>query len=147
MNMDNSDILLVEDNDLDVQILKRVFTKLDFHPRMVRAKDGVEAVEILDRIEATGELSRPFLTLLDLNMPRMNGLEFLKELRGSDRYRDVPVFVLTTSSDTKDVAAAYRLNANGYLLKSESLAGASAMVETLIAFWRVCVAQSELVSA
>ncbi|MEM7507481.1 MAG: response regulator [Pseudomonadota bacterium] len=145
--MAGADILIVEDNDLDVQILKRAFAKLDFQPNMLRAKDGVEALELLDCQDATGDLKWPFVILLDLNMPRMNGVEFLEKLRGWGRYRHVPVFVLTTSSYGRDVAEAYRLGANGYVVKPESLSEMHQTLQALIGYWRICLSPSELAPA
>ena len=113
-------ILLIDDDDVDVRIIKRALNKELINNRLVVACDGVEALEILRGNDETPPLQQPALILLDLNMPRMGGLEFLQELRGDRRLAKSIVFVLTTSNDERDRDAAYNCNVAGYLLKSEA---------------------------
>lgn len=112
-------ILLVEDDDIDARAVTRGFRGQNIGNPIVRARDGIEALEIL-RGAADEKLDRPYVILLDLNLPRMNGIEFLGELRkDSDLHRSI-VFVLTTSNDDRDKIAAYDKNVAGYILKSEA---------------------------
>ena len=113
-------ILLVEDDEIDVRAVKLALRKEKITNPIHVANDGVEALEIL-RGEAGHEpISRPFLVLLDLKMPRMNGLQFLKEIRADSDLRESIVFVLTTSDDDRDKMAAYECNVAGYLLKDNA---------------------------
>jgi len=110
-------ILLVEDNDLDVEILERVMRRMDVSGTLVRARDGEEALDLLKDDARLPSLPRPFVMLLDINMPRMNGHEFLKALRADDEVSDARVFVFTTSDNKRDVELAYRNHASGYIVK------------------------------
>ncbi len=100
-------ILLVEDDEVDVKALRWAFDKLKIANPVAVARDGVEALELLKT------LPRPFLIITDINMPRMNGIEFLRNVRASKDYRDSIVFVLTTSNDEQDKIDAYNLNVAG----------------------------------
>ena len=113
-------ILLVDDDDVDVRIVKRALSKEQINNPLVVARDGVEALEVLRGNDKNPALQHPLLILLDLNMPRMGGLEFLQELRSDRRLAKSIVFVLTTSNDQRDREAAYNSNVAGYLLKSEA---------------------------
>ena len=87
---------------------------------IVRARDGLEALEILRGNENTPSLPKPFIILLDINMPRMNGLEFLHELRKDRDLKQTIVFVLTTSNNAQDRYNAYQFNVAGYILKQRA---------------------------
>ena len=131
-------ILLVEDNDLDVEILKRGLRKMDASASLVRAKDGQEALELLTEDADTGVLPRPYVVLLDINMPRMSGHEFLETLRDTEEIKGARVFVFTTSDSKKDVDRAYQNNANGYIVKPNSSSELHDVLESLQNFWAVC---------
>jgi len=109
-------ILVVEDDDVDAMAVERAFKKLKLANPTYRARDGLEALALL-RGEGQPVLPRPFIVLLDLNMPRMNGLELLKTLRGDPALKSTVVFVLTTSHEEKDRVSAYDLNVAGYMVK------------------------------
>lgn len=111
-------ILLVEDDEIDVRFIKKTFQTHKIDNPIYLASDGVEALEILRGEGGHEQLQRPYLILLDLNMPRMSGIQFLKELRGDPKLSDSIVFVLTTSEHDDDKESAYALNIAGYLLKS-----------------------------
>ena len=113
-------ILLVDDDDVDVRVVLRAFEKQRISNPVVVAHDGIEALAKLRGEDGSSALSGPILVLLDLNMPRMNGHEFLTELRSDPRLSQLLVFVLTTSNDQTDRAAAYEKNVAGYLLKSKA---------------------------
>ncbi|MBI5615665.1 MAG: response regulator [Gammaproteobacteria bacterium] len=108
-------ILLVEDNPLDVDLTLRAFQRNRLANPVIVARDGEEAVAFIARWEA-GERT-PLVVLLDINMPRMNGLEVLRAMKSSAVSRSIPVVVLTSSSEGRDVQRAYELGANSYIVK------------------------------
>lgn len=111
-------ILLVEDDEVDVLAIQRALKKKRVVNTLTVARDGIEALEILRGENGHQGLCRPHIILLDLNMPRMNGLEFLDEIRSDPALRDSIVFVLTTSNSDEDRCQAYAKNIAGYILKS-----------------------------
>ena len=127
-------ILLVEDNEVDVEAIKRAFRKHRIANPIITAKDGLEALEILKNQE---DAKPPVLVLLDLNMPRMSGIEFLQELRDDPDLRKTIVFVLTTSKSEEDKVASYDLNVAGYMVKSEVGKDFINLVEMLDHYWKV----------
>ncbi|MEO9823154.1 MAG: response regulator [Paracoccaceae bacterium] len=135
---DRVNILLVEDNDLDVEILQRGLKKLGTPNSLVRARDGLEALQILTDDLEKNELPTPYVILLDINMPRMNGHEFLEKLRTTDSIKDARVFVFTTSDSKKDVGLAYQNNANGYIVKPDSSSELKDVLQVLQRFWAIC---------
>lgn len=112
-------ILLVDDDHVDVMAIKGALEQQKIANPIAVARDGVEALEVLRGTKHRPMLAPPHLVLLDLNMPRMNGIEFLNELRTDKQLRRTIVFVLTTSNDDRDKVAAYDHNVAGYVLKSE----------------------------
>ncbi len=112
--------LLVEDDEVDARAVKRAFNKRKVSNPIHVARDGVEALAMLRGEDGFPPFPRPFLILLDLNMPRMNGIQFLDELRKDPELHSSIVFVLTTSNADKDKVAAYEKNVAGYLLKSNA---------------------------
>ena len=135
---DMINILLVEDNDLDVEILKRGLKKLGAPNSLLRAKDGLEALQILKDDLVTRTLPRPYVILLDINMPRMNGHEFLETLRKTNGISDSRVFVFTTSDSKKDIRIAYQNNANGYIVKPNTSSELTDVLRVLQRFWAIC---------
>ena len=131
-------ILLVEDNDIDAAILKRGLKNLGAEGHLVRAQDGLEALELLREDLKDRILPRPYVILLDINMPRMDGLEFLTELRADPSLRGARVVVFTTSDSRKDVERAYQECANGYIVKPDSASELQAILSTLSSFWKLC---------
>ncbi|MFN3231616.1 MAG: response regulator [Alphaproteobacteria bacterium] len=128
-------ILLVEDDDVDVQGITRAFKKLKVANPITRARDGLEALDILRSDK--GRRLRPYLIILDLNMPRMNGIEFLTALRADEALKDSIVFVLTTSKADEDKIEAYRLNVAGYIVKADPAKSFLDAVQMLDHYWRV----------
>jgi CheY-like chemotaxis protein len=125
-------ILLVEDDQVDVMNVQRAFKKNNIANPLWVAGNGVEA---LDKLK-TGEISlHRLLVLLDLNMPRMNGIEFLKALRAEDEFRHLPVVVLTTSDDERDRIEAYHLNVAGYIVKPVTFQNFCDAMATLNKYW------------
>jgi CheY-like chemotaxis protein len=130
-------LLHVEDDDLCIMGLARAFKKAAI-PNPVRyARDGLVALEMLRGVNGRERMPRPFLILLDLSMPRMDGIAFLEELRGDEALKRSMVFVMTTSDAMEDKIKAYNLGIAGYLLKTDP---ANAFVEAaalLRTYWRV----------
>jgi CheY-like chemotaxis protein len=124
-------ILLVEDDEVDIKALKWAFAKLRIVNPVEVARDGVEAWEKLH------EMSRPYLIICDINMPRMNGIELLRKIRESRDLRDAIVFVLTTSNDEQDKIDAYDLNVAGYMLKSDMGTSFMRAIELVENYWKV----------
>ena len=129
-------LLVVEDNEIDREALRRAFKRHGVHQPMIDVDDGVEALAVL-RGERALPLGRPYLILLDLNMPRMNGLELLREIRRDPRLKDSVVFVLTTSRADEDKNAAYAENIAGYLVKSDLGSNFSGLLELITAYCKV----------
>lgn len=126
-------LLMIEDDDIDATALKRALHKLKLLNPIYRARDGLEAIEIL----RSGGIPAPYIILLDLNMPRMNGLEFLEELRSDPQLTQSVVFVLTTSKSDEDITAAYREHVAGYLLKQRMDNDFLQVVGLLNHYWRI----------
>lgn len=125
-------VVLVEDDDIDVRNVRRAFAKGNILHPLYLASDGVEALELLR--SGTVPLARR-LVLLDINMPRMNGLEFLGELRADPTLRDTAVVVLTTSDDVQDKARAFALNVAGYFIKPATSEAFLALMVALDHYW------------
>jgi CheY-like chemotaxis protein len=124
-------ILLVEDDEIDVRAFLWTFEQLKIANPVIVAKDGVEGWEKLK------SLPRPYLIVMDINMPRMNGLELLKKIRDSEEFRDSIVFVLTTSTDEQDKFDAYNLNVAGYMVKSDMGASFNRAISMVENYWKV----------
>jgi CheY-like chemotaxis protein len=110
-------ILMVDDDRVDTIAVRRSFVALNIMNPVVEARNGIEALERLRGENGYDSIARPCLVLLDLNMPRMGGIEFLEELRGDPDLRRTVVFVMTTSAAADDRERAYDLNVAGYMLK------------------------------
>lgn len=110
-------ILLVEDEPADAHLVRVAFRESGFKVSLHHVSDGVEALEFLRHGDRFLDAPRPDLILLDLNMPRMNGREFLEVFKNDDALSDIPVVVLTTSEVERDVMASYRLGVAGYIVK------------------------------
>lgn len=134
MNNNNKpSILLVDDDNIDAMAVERALKKMQIPNPLLRAKDGIDAFEILN----SNDIETPFLILLDLNMPRMNGLEFLEKLRKEGPWPNTVVFVLTTSRADEDKVAAYQRNISGYILKERLHNGFEELVKLLDTYWRL----------
>lgn len=111
-------ILLVDDDDVAAESVVRSLRKHAMDFPVTLARDGVEALDILRHTHPDLRIEKPYLILLDLNMPRMNGFEFLQEIRSDKKLHDSIVFVLTTSDADSDKSRAYHENIAGYMVKS-----------------------------
>ncbi len=132
-------ILLVEDDEVDVMNVRRAFKKGHITNPLYVAGNGIEA---LDMLRGNGHLppmpTERRLILLDLNMPKMNGIEFLTELRNDPNLKQTPVVVLTTSSEDRDRVHAYDLNVAGYLLKPVTFGTFVEIMVALNQYWALC---------
>jgi CheY-like chemotaxis protein len=108
-------ILLVDDRAVDIDLTRRAFAKRKLLNPIEVARDGEEAIAYFDRWEAGEPL--PICILLDLRMPKMNGLEVLRRLKSHPRFASIPVIMLTTSKEDSDVEEAYKLGCNSYIIK------------------------------
>lgn len=129
--------LVVEDNDLDVEKITRGIQRLKIINEIIRVKDGLEALDVLRGTNGKEKLMAPYIILLDLNMPKMNGLEFLEALRADRTIAQSPVFVLTTSDRQQDVEAAYRFNVSGYIVKPIKIDQMFEALSTLNMYWKL----------
>ncbi|WP_339886729.1 response regulator [uncultured Flavobacterium sp.] len=128
-------ILLVEDNPVDLDLTLRAFaTKKISNPIQV-ARDGEEALKYFERWK-NGEPT-PIVILLDLNMPKINGLEVLEKLKSHPIYKTIPVVVLTTSSESSDLEKAYQLGVNSYIVKPVSFENFLDVVGHIDLYWRL----------
>lgn len=128
-------ILLVEDNPVDLDLTLRAFaTKKLSNPIQV-ARDGEEALEYIERWEK-GE-PKPVVVLLDLNMPKINGLEVLQVIKSHPEFKTIPVVILTTSAESSDLKAAYERGANSYIVKPVDFEKFLEVADHIDLYWRV----------
>ena len=137
MNEKTVHFLIVDDDQVDVMAVKRAFKKAKIANPMVVAGDGLEALAVLRGRDGHTRLPKPYIILLDLNMPRMNGLEFLKELRQDPHHKDAIVFVLTSSKDERQRIEAFDYNVAGYMIKSRMSDDFLRLAEMLDLYWRL----------
>jgi len=138
--MEQKCILLVEDNPDDVELTLRAFTQSNIQNEVVVARDGAEA---LDYLFGTGAYAgrdidiMPAVTLLDLNLPKINGLEVLRRIRGDERTKLLPVIILTSSKEEQDLISSYKLGANSYIRKPVDFAQFSEAIRQLGLYWLI----------
>ena len=113
-------VFLIDDDDVACEAMERGLNKYDIHFDLITAQDGIEALQVLRHQHPEKKLEQPFVILLDLNMPRMNGFEFLEALRTDPKLSANVVFILTTSNDDKDRMRAYSKQIAGYIVKSRT---------------------------
>jgi CheY-like chemotaxis protein len=130
----NMKILLVEDNPVDVDLTKRAFKKQNIECEIQIANDGEEAFQALKDWE-NGITTPPTIILLDLKMPRMNGFDVLKIFKKSKVSRNIPIIVLTSSNEEKDIKTAYEFGANSYLLKPIDYGEFLNLVQIISTYW------------
>lgn len=133
MSTDSVEVLVVEDDDVDIMAIRRAFQKRKLCNRIHVARDGHEALDFL----RSAVVARPYVIILDLNMPRMNGFEFLQALRQDPVHRNAVVFVLSTSPAAQDRAAVYHANVAGYVEKSGDGDCFAELLALLERYWAV----------
>lgn len=133
--MELSEILLVEDNPGDVILLQKAFERCRILNRVHLARDGEEALRFLRHEAPFENAPRPDLVLLDLNLPKLDGREVLKEIKSDPDLLVIPVVVLTSSDAESDVLRSYQLHANSFLTKPPTIAGLQDMLLKLYNYW------------
>jgi CheY-like chemotaxis protein len=133
------EILLVEDNPGDVRLTQEALKEGKVYNNLHWAKDGVEALEFLRREGRHSGAPRPDIILLDLNLPKKDGREVLSVIKGDERFKQIPVVVLTTSKAEEDVLRSYELHANCYITKPVDLDKFIQVVHSIDRFWLTVV--------
>jgi two-component system response regulator len=133
------DILLVEDSDADAEMIMRALRKGSVVNRLVRVHDGVEALEFVFREGAFGQRSggQPKLVLLDLKMPRLGGIDVLRRLKADDHAKVIPVVMLTSSAEERDIVESYDLGVNSYLVKPVNFSTFTDVITQAGLYWAV----------
>lgn len=129
------EILLVEDNPADVRLVQEVFKEARIHNKMRVALDGDKALQILRREGEYARASSPDLIILDLNLPKKDGREVLKEIKEDENLKSIPVVILTTSNAEEDLIETYKNNANCYISKPVDLDNFIRVVKIIEDFW------------
>lgn len=132
-------ILLVEDNPGDVRLTMEALRDAEVPNKLIVVRDGVEAMEYLRRQGQYATAIRPDLILLDLNLPKKDGRQVLKEIKADDTLKRIPVVVLTTSRAEEDILKAYDLNANCYITKPVDLDQFTQVMQAIEVFWLTVV--------
>ncbi|MDP5106013.1 response regulator [uncultured Polaribacter sp.] len=125
-------ILLVEDNLIEIMKMKRTLSLLKLKHTLHEAKNGEEALNFLE-----DRSNIPDIILLDLNMPKINGIEFLRILKSKDDLKHIPTIILTTSSNQKDLLECYRTGMSGYILKPLKYEEYVKKIEVVLSYWSV----------
>lgn len=132
-------ILHIEDDHVDKMVIERVIRRLNVSSHLYHAQNGEDALSML-RGQNGYAIPDPMprVILLDINMPKMNGFEFLKELRADEKLKAISIYILTTSNDENDKTEAYSYNVAGYILKPVDLASFENTFKILSDYWRIC---------
>ena len=133
--MDSIFILLVEDNPADADLTREAFESSRQEIDLSVVVDGVDALDFLHRRERFSDAAEPDLVLLDLNLPRKDGRQVLAEIKGSEKLRRIPVIVMSSSQDIKDILQSYDLGANCYISKPVDFHGFRSTMKSLDDFW------------
>lgn len=128
-------VLLIEDNEGDILLTKETFEIRNVVSEVLVARDGEEAITLLENLMRTQPANLPDLVLLDINLPRRNGHEVLQFVKNSIQLRHIPVIILTTSNSDRDVNMAYRNFANSYVLKPISMEDFIQSIQLIEDFW------------
>ncbi|WP_452227166.1 response regulator [Lacinutrix cladophorae] len=125
-------ILLIEDDMIEIMKLNRTISTLKLDHKIIEANNGEEALEILEQKD-----NLPDVILLDLNMPKINGIEFLSILKKDDVLKYIPTIILTTSNNQKDLLECYKIGVAGYILKPLKYEDYVSKIEKLLAYWSI----------
>jgi len=131
-------VLLIEDDTIEIMKLNRTISKLDLNHNIIEANNGEQALSILKN-----EDFLPDIILLDLNMPKINGIEFLKIIKNDSHLKYLPIIILTTSNNRKDLLECYKIGIAGYVLKPLKYDDYVSKIEKLLAYWSI----NELIKA
>lgn len=130
-------VLLVEDDEVDILNVKRAFKANNVNYPLIIASDGEQALNFINHSAENSPLSNSYVVLMDINMPKMSGIECLKQIRSDQKIKKTCVFILTTSSSNVDLQAAYNLNVAGYILKPIDYNQFVSVISRLSAYWEV----------
>lgn len=133
--MNEIQILLVEDNEGDILLTLEAFKELKVKNNIAVVKDGEEAIEFLKKQGQYAESIMPHLILLDINMPKLNGIEVLDFIKKDEKLRKIPVVMLTTSSSDSDISECYEKSANCFITKPMDFGKFQSVVEAIESFW------------
>lgn len=133
--MNEIQILLVEDNEGDILLTLEAFKELKVKSKVDVVKDGAEAIEFLKRQGQYADSPAPHLILLDINMPRLNGIEVLDFIKNDEKLKKIPVVMLTTSSSESDITACYEKSANCFITKPLDFDSFVDVVQSIELFW------------
>ncbi|WP_299120338.1 response regulator [uncultured Winogradskyella sp.] len=136
--MNTLNILLIEDDMIEVMKLNRAKSALQLNHKVTEANNGEEALKLLEQKD-----NLPDIILLDLNMPKINGVEFLKILKADARLKYIPTIILTTSNNQRDLLECYKIGVAGYVLKPLKYEEYVSKIEKLLAYWSI----NELITA
>ena len=128
-------ILLVEDNEGDVLLIKEAFQDARIVNNISTVNNGEKAIQFLEKTSPYQDMTMPDIILLDVNLPRINGLEVLKYIKGRNELKNIPVIILTTSSNEKDISASYKNYANCYITKPVEIDDFLQTVAKIENFW------------
>ena len=138
--LNSKKILLVEDNPDDVELTLRAFKKQNIMNEVIVRRDGVEALDFFfgkDGVAGKGNIGLPSVILLDLNLPKIDGLEVLKKLRANERTKLIPIVILTSSKEQKDLVNGYKLGCNSYIRKPVDFNQFAEAIKQLGLYWLV----------
>jgi CheY-like chemotaxis protein len=131
-------VLLVEDDVVDQMTVERAFGKGKFVNKLYKAENGIEALEYMRGENGKKKITQPYVVLLDLNMPKMNGLEFLEEVRKDSDLNKIPVVVLTSSVNEEDISESYKQHVAGYIPKPVELGDFVEKMANFGTYWAMC---------
>ncbi|MFK7833631.1 MAG: response regulator [Winogradskyella sp.] len=136
--MNTLNILLIEDDMIEVMKLNRAMNSLQLNHKITEANNGEDALKLLEQKD-----NLPDIIFLDLNMPKINGIEFLKILKADDRLKYIPTIILTTSNNQRDLLECYKIGVAGYVLKPLKYEEYVSKIEKLLSYWSI----NELITA
>lgn len=125
-------VMLIEDDMIEVMKLNRTISKLKLEHKIIEANNGEEALNLLSHKD-----NLPNLILLDLNMPKINGIEFLSTLKNDENLKHIPTVILTTSSNQKDLDECFKIGVSGYVLKPLKYQVYVKKIETILSYWSI----------
>ena len=125
-------VLLIDDDTIEALKLKRTIATLEMDHQIIEAKNGEQALKILDQKDRL-----PDVVLLDLNMPKMNGIEFLSVMKNREEFSHIPTIILTTSSNSKDLLQCYKLGIAGYVIKPLKYSEYVDKIKRVLEYWSV----------